>query len=88
MYIAFRGIDDIRNKYIDKTSKGLLDRLFKIYYLYRQPRPHISISIYSNMRAQLIQKTEPVEIVMDYKMTSLRKERYNAFRKNMYQTRR
>lgn len=80
MFLAFRNTDDIRKRYKGFTSRNLDERLFRVYSFARQPRPHISLDIYVSRRALLIQDVDPTAYLMERKMTTLRKERYNALR--------
>ena len=80
MYLGVTNWDDIYDVYGTSKCRGLSDRLFKVLYMHRQPRPHVAITIYANRRARLIQQITPREIVTDFVMDTKRKRRTtNAF---------
>ena len=76
MFLAFRGVEDIRNRYKGVSGRRIFERMLKVYHFSRQPRPHESLDIYVNIRCRLIQDIKPQEYIMEVKMNSKRKELY------------
>lgn len=74
--MLFRGYEDIVEMYGRVNSRGLKDRVTEILHLHRQPRPHCQLVGYVNRRCGFIQKINPTDITMDFKMNSKRKEVY------------
>lgn len=86
MLKAFRGREDIKNRYTLKNASLNLDRRLSVLYrFYRQPRPHLSLEVYVPRRCNLFQRTDKYKqnFEFEYKLISKRKEVLNAIRTSM-----